>query len=137
MIMHAIQNTQATLDELAAALVEAKEAELSAKIARQGIEDQIIEIVGTKPEGTTKVRGERFELSTTGKITRTLDDAVVANLRDKVPGPLFDRLFSFSPKLNLREYRYVEANEADYFALVSQAVTSKPAKASVSVKGIK
>lgn len=134
MSIHAIQPTQATLDELAAALVDAKRRESDAKIYRQAIEDQIIELVGTKPEGTTKASGERFELATTGKITRTVDEAVVANLRDKVPGPLFDRLFSYSPKLNLREYRYIEQHEPDYFALVAQAVTSKPAKASVSVK---
>lgn len=137
MTLHAIEQNEATLDELAAQLLTAKERENDARLIRQDIEDQIVALVGTKPEGTTKAAGQRFEVSTTGKMTRTLDDAVVATLRDKVPGPLFDRLFNYSPKLNLREYRYVEANEPDYFALVSKAVTTKPAKASVSVKEVK
>lgn len=125
-----------TLDELAEQLLHAKALEQDAKAHRIDIEEQIIERVGVKEEGPTNANGERYRLFTAGKITRTLDADAVEALRERIPAPLYNRLFNFLPKLDLKEYRYIRNNEPDYFALLDKAVTSKPAKPTVFVKEI-
>lgn len=122
------------LDALAEALLEAKKKENDARTLRTAIEEEILAIVGAKLEGSLSIDTDRFHITTTGRITRTLDAVKVKTL--DLPKPLLDRLFSWEPKLNLRECRYVEENEDHHWARLSQAITTKPAKASVAVKEI-
>lgn len=135
--VHPFQALQApTVDELAVLLQRAKDKENDARLVRLDIEAQILELVGVDAEGTKTVKGDQYQLSTTGKVNRTIDQRKLSDLKSKIPTPLFKRLISYTPKLNLKEYRFIEANEPDYFALIAPAVTSKPAKPSVSIKEV-
>jgi len=124
------------LDALAAALIEAKRAESEAKDARVAIEQRILGIVGVKDEGSTTINTDRFKVTTTGRVTRALDPEKVAGLSSALPAPLMNRLFSFPPKLNIKEAKYVELNEPGYWAELSKAITTKPGRPSVAVKEV-
>ena len=126
---------QNKLDHLAQQLTAAKFAENDARQQRFKIEKEILEVVGCKTEGTTSITTDRFKITTTGRLTRSLDQrAVDLLIQDQVlPVPLLNRLFKPASKLDLREFKYVEANEPEYFAKVAIAVTTKPGKAAVAV----
>lgn len=127
-----ITQRQNRLDALCEALVHAKAKEDDAKKVRVAIEDEILAIVGAKDEGSLTVNTDHFKVTTTGRITRTLDAKKVDNL--SLPAPLLARLFTWQPKLNLREARYVENNEPDHWKVLATAITTKPGKASVKVE---
>ncbi|MBK8974128.1 MAG: hypothetical protein IPM37_23215 [Hahellaceae bacterium] len=98
-------------------------------------EEALVKAIGVKEEGTLTVTiDDQFKVSTTGKINRSLSESVWDAIKSQIPEPLAKRLVRYKPALDLKELRYIELNEPAYFALVSKAITAKPAKASVSVK---
>lgn len=97
-------------------------------------EKALIENFGVKEEGTFSVTvADKYKVATTGKINRTISGPIWDEVKREIPEPLAERLVQYKPSLNLRELRYVELNEPEWFAKVAKAITSKPAKASVKV----
>lgn len=123
-----------TLDDLADRLAAAKSAENAARDHRIAIEEQIIAAMGVKDEGSFSLEGSRYKVTTTGKLTRTVDDDTLEAIADQIPVAIWNRLVSYTPKLNLKELRYVEQNEPELFAILAKAITTKPAKPSVAIK---
>lgn len=121
------------LDTLCLALMRAKQNETEARDARVAIETEIVSLVDAKDEGTSSAEGESFKASVTFGFNRTLDRAVVDSLRDKVPPELFFRAFEYKPAIDLAGLRYLRNNEPETYAVLAEAITSKPAKPSVSV----
>ena len=126
------------LNDLARDLAEAKAIARNHSANIADIEKRILAIVGNKTEGATSVHTDHFKVTTTGKITRTLDadETKRLYLDGLIPHWIYNRLFSWVPKMDLGELRYVEQNEPDYFKSLSTALTSKPAKTAVSVTPI-
>lgn len=97
-------------------------------------EQAILEHFGHKDEGTMSVHvADKYKVSTVGKINRTVSAEVWDEVKGSIPESLADRLVRYKPELNLRELRYVELNEPEWFASIAKAITSKPAKPSVKI----
>jgi len=124
------------INELAAKLIEAKEVESAARAHRLEVEQEIIEVVGVKDEGSTTIKNDYFAVTTTGKVTRSLDVDRLVAIKDRIPKPIMDKLVKIKPQLDTRSLRYIESNEPDIYQIFSQALTIKPAKPSVTIKEI-
>jgi hypothetical protein len=46
----------------------------------------------------------------------------------------FDRVIRYKPDLSLRDLRYIEDNEPEYYRAFAGAITTKPAKTSLKVE---
>lgn len=106
----------------------------AARMEMDQAEQALLDAVGAKEEGSTTIPVGNYKVTTTGKINRSLDAEAWDQIKTQIPEPLANRLVRYKPDINLREFRYVETNEPDWFAIIAKAVTSKPAKASVKVE---
>lgn len=132
--MNATVNPQPTeIDHAAQYLRECKAAEEGAKAARIAAEDALIALVGCKTEGSTTIKTGYFAVKTTGKLTCSLDVPTFESIKDQIPEGIRDRLVRYKPELSLTELRHVESDEPQIYSVLAQALTIKPAKASVSV----
>jgi len=121
------------VDHAAQHLRECKQAEDTAKTARIAAEDALIALVGCKPEGSTTFKTAYFTVKTIGKLTRALDASVFEEIKGQIPEATRDRLVRYKPELSLTELRHLQSDEPELYAVFAQALTIKPAKASVSV----
>lgn len=126
------ESTVTELDMLGQHWREARAAEDAARDERVRVEDQIIALVGVKEEGTLSRKTAWFKLSTTGKLTRSLDDKAFLAIRDQVPDEISP--VEFAPKLNLRKLRDLETTHPDAYRLVASCLVTKPAKPAVRVE---
>lgn len=122
-----------TIEDAAAALVAAKEAERAATAERIDAEATLAAMLPTKDEGTVSQEAGGYKIAVTYGMRRTIDEAALDAVRRRLPPALFNRMFQFKPSLNVRELRYVQSNEPELFAIAAQAITSKPSKPSVKV----
>lgn len=127
------------IDELAERLEAARAA---LKLEQQRIlnlEAELLQILGNKLEGSETTVTQKYKVTTTGRVTRKLDADGVRELHEtgEIPRAIYERLFSWEPKLNLREFRFIEHNEPDHYKTLSKFVTTKPAKASIALKRLK
>lgn len=105
-----------------------------AKAKFAAIEAELIEEVGHHDEGSFSTHIDGFKITTTGRMTRKLDEKKWAEISEKIPEPLIARLIKTKFDINLRELRFIENNEPELFKYVSQAITSKPAKPGLKVE---
>lgn len=126
---------QEALTVAAVRWIQAKATEKAANTARLEAEQDIATLLARElgAEGTTRVQVGPYTVSVTTKLTRTLDAARVATLDQAIPPEILRRLIEYKPSLNLREYRYLEANEPQHFQALVSAVTTKPAKPTIDV----
>lgn len=122
------------LDQLAFQLTQAATEEKAARERRVALEEQIDTIMGHKEEGAFSLETDYYKLTTTGRITRTIDEKVLSAIRDEIPNAIFERLIKWKPSLVLKEMHYIQRNEPDLYEALSQAITAKPAKTSVKVE---
>ena len=128
------QATQSHLDMLSTEYLALKRVEAKAKAEMPELEKQIIAIVGEKEEGTTNCETLQFKISTTGKINRKLEVDALNGVRHLIPEAIFNRLINVKPAIDLKELRYVEANEPQIYSIIARAITSKPAKTAIRIE---
>jgi hypothetical protein len=122
----------ATLTELAAALAAAKAAENAAKNERLLIEEQILTHMDKKDEGT--VSDKEAGITVTYKITRTVDTEALQAAWASLPEHAH-KAFKWKADVDIRNLRSLKEFDEASYAVVTQFVTAKPAKPTVSVKG--
>lgn len=132
--MTATMPLPSAIDHAAQHLRECKQAEDTAKAARIAAEDALIALVGCKTEGSTTIKTAYFAVKTIGKLTRSLDVPAFESIKTQIPEAIRDRLVRYKPELSLTELRHIESDEPEIYAVLTQALTIKPAKASVSVE---
>ena len=123
-----------TLDELAYDLEVAKAGALMAKEQVEAAEQALLAAVPCELEGALTTESAFYKITTTGKLTRTLETDKIGALRAVIPAAIFDRVIRFKPDLSLRDLRYLEDNEPEYYRAFAEAITTKPAKTSVKVE---
>ncbi|PJK01477.1 hypothetical protein CO615_04150 [Lysobacteraceae bacterium NML75-0749] len=122
------------IDHAAHALALAKQQEEAAKAARIQAEEALIQLVGAKPEGTTRCETAYFKVTTTGKLTRKLDESAYAALAGDIPDAIRARLIRVKHDLVLSELRHLQNNEPELYARIAPAITVTPAKTAVTVE---
>jgi len=124
-----------TPTDLATDWLQAKAAEEAAREARIRIEDEMIQALGCRDEGSQTHDADGYKITITGKINRTLDRAAWESIASKVPEDL--RPVEYKPSLDLKGLRYLQDHNPDVYRVVAEAVTAKPGKASITVKEAK
>lgn len=122
------------IDDLAYAL-ECARANL--EDAREQVEDAeraLLALVPFELEGSKTTTSPHYKITTTGKLTRTVDAEQLERVRAVVPPAIFQRVVRMKPDLSLRDLRYIEANEPDLYRAFALAITTKPAKTSIKVE---
>ncbi|MBK7822977.1 MAG: hypothetical protein IPJ61_18505 [Tessaracoccus sp.] len=130
-VLHPVQS----VDELVVDWIDAKRDEDAANKRRVAIEERIIALMGEPEEGSaTHELIDGSKLTITSKITRTIDEAAWRAVMDRVPERLRTITFVETAKLDLKGIRYLLDHEPDVYGIVAQAITSKKAKSSISVR---
>ena len=119
------------VDLLAFELAKAKQREVDAREARVKIEEDIIEAIGAKEEGATSQAGNFFKVTTTGKLTRKLDDKAF----NQIAGQLGEHApVKTTVSLDVRKLKTLAVDEPALYQLMCQTcIETKPAKTSVAV----
>jgi len=118
--------------EIVQGIIDAKNAEDAAKKQRIELEEELVNLVGKKDEGSQTHKIGDYKVTITGKLTRSLDKKVWADIEQSIPHAL--RPVEYKPSLDTKGLKYLEDNEPEVFRTVSSAVTVKPAKTAVSIK---
>lgn len=124
------------IDEAARALEIAKFAEAKATAERLRAEQALVELMPAKTEGSASMKGGEYKVSITYAMNRTVDGPALAAVRDSITPDLLDQAITYKPSLVLAGLRYLQNNEPDAYAVLAQAITSKPAKPSVKIERI-
>jgi hypothetical protein len=125
--------TEVPVEFLVQQLAAAKAAEAAANKDRVKLEEQIIERLGHKTEGsTTHELSNGFKLTITGKMTYSADMEMLMQLAGSLPPNL--RPIKTEPKLDETGAKYLRNNEPEIWATIAPAITVKPAKTSITIK---
>jgi len=111
---------------------ESKRAEESARDARLRIEQEILEQTGCKEEGSQTHDAGDWRITVTGKLKRKLNADKWREIEDSIPEAL--RPVEYKPALDTAGLRYLENNEPDIYRQICQAIETKPAKPSITIK---
>lgn len=122
----------ATLDSLCAAWLECKKREQEANKARLEIESEIIKITGCKTEGAQTCHTDQFKVTTTGKITRTMDWDEWEKVKDQIPVDI--RPIKTKEVLDEVGVKWLFDNNREIYSLLPLVV--KPAKPGVGIVAI-
>jgi hypothetical protein len=125
--------TTEQINAAASRLLVAKTREAEATAERIAAEEQLTGLLPTKDEGTVSTTTDQVKVSVNYSLRRTVDEAALDAVRKALPPALFARLFRFKPDVNVRELKYVQSNEPDFYAATVQAVVTRPSKPSVRV----
>ena len=128
-------NAPLTLTQLAAAWQAAKADEKAANARRLEIEEQIVEALPLAVEGTQTVDDGQYRVKVTHKLTRTVDTKAL-QLHWNSLSAFAQDVFTWKADLSLPALRRLQENHPDLYPSVAVYVTSKPAKAAVSVEEV-
>lgn len=98
------------------------------------IEETLLAEVGHKEEGSFTTHIDDYKVTTTGKMTRKLDEKIWAKIAAHLPPTLVGMLIRNKPELNLRAFRDLEKANPDAYSIVAGAVITKPAKPTLKVE---
>ena len=129
----AVNSTTEALDDLAIRWSRAKAAEQAANKERLAVEAEIAKLVGVAEEGTTTAETAAFKIKTVGKLTRSLNSDALQTDWEALPEAI-QKCFSWDAKLDTKAFRALESMRDDLIPTISKYITTKPAKASISVE---
>ena len=109
-----------------------KLAESEANEGRVEIEKQIIQLTGfAKLEGSQTIKNEDYKISLTAKLDRKLDVIAYQAIQEQLPEDM--RPVKTKTDLDMTGLKWMEKNAPELAKLVSNCVTTKPAKTAVKV----
>lgn len=128
-----MQTNPLSPEQLAQDLIAAKAAEAAANKARVAIEEQLIEVLGAKPEGAvTHELSNGLKITITGKMTYKADMAALMAICGNLPESY--RPIKMEPKLDETGAKFLRNNEPEIWAVLAKAITITPAKTAVTIK---
>lgn len=122
-----------TAEQLAQDYIAAKAAESKANKERIAIEEQLIKLLGAKPEGAeTHELTNGLKVTITGKMTYKADMPVLLQLAGALPENM--RPIKMEPKLDETGAKYLRNNEPEIWKMLAPAIEVSPAKTGVTIK---
>lgn len=107
----------------------ARRAEQAANAERIAIEQQILQLMPAKDEGTVTESG----VSVTYKLTRTLDTQGLRSDWNALP-PRAQAALRWKAELDTSAYRSLQAEDDIASNVLARYITSKPAKPTIAIK---
>jgi len=121
------------IDTLTEAWINAKAREKAANAYRLDLEDQMIAVLGAKPEGSeTHALASGHKVTVTGKMTYSADMPMLMAICAALPDEL--RPIKTKTELDQTGAKYIRTNMPDVWEQIAPAITMKPAKTSIEVK---
>lgn len=105
-----------------------------AKAKFAAIEAELTEEVGYKHEGSFTTHIDGFKVTTTGRMTRKIDEKAWAIVAPKLPETLRNMLVRYKPELNIRTFKELETANPAAYAEIAKCITAKPGKPSLKVE---
>ncbi len=125
--------TEVSIEQLVSNLVAAKAEENIANKRRIKLEEQLVERLGKRDEGSqTHELANGVKVTITGKMTYSADMGLLVQLAASLPENM--RPIKVEPKLDETGAKYLRNNEPEAWAKLAPAITIKPAKTAVTVK---
>ncbi|GGA05865.1 DUF7173 family protein [Dyella caseinilytica] len=122
------------LDEALEALAAAKISEAVAKDVRLKAEDAVIALLPKKEKGSVSKKGDYFKGTVTFDQTISVDPAALAAIKDKINPERFAAAIKYKPDTIAAGLKDMKDNHADEYAILAQALISKPSKPAVKVE---
>ncbi len=133
LIFDKVNATNKTIEQLTDELIAAKADELKANQRRVQIEEQIIQMLGSKEEGAQSHKlANGLKVTITGKLSYRADMDMLQVLANALPMDMVP--IKAEPKLDETGVKWLRANRPDLYEAIAPAITVKPAKTSVEVK---
>ena len=129
------QSVVTELDRLCHKLQTLKTAEADIKKQRVEVEAEIAALVTPPEEGTEKKITQYYKVTTTGKLTRSLDQSQALELRHEWPQEL-DHLFPVRVKYDndIKKLRVLEQSHPELYRKFCKCLSTKPAKTAVKIE---
>lgn len=125
-----------TIDIIGPRLIAAKQKIADAQREYDAVLAEWLEQAPTRDEGAVQTVGDRFKVTTTYGVTRSVDGAALSAAWDQLPEGIRN-VFPVKHGLDLKEMRHWQNNNpAEYARHIAPVVTAKPAKPSVKVEPI-
>lgn len=124
------------IQKAAEALLAAKHTENLATAARIAAEVELLKLVPAKPVGSQTTRVAGFKIETKGVVNWSIDAAALEVVRPEIPKALFEQAVRYKPELIAAGVTHLRNNEPETYALLAQALTSKPGKTGVTVERV-
>ena len=122
------------VETLARDWISAKHDESTAQKSRLNIEAQLIEALGAKVEGAETHEIGNYKVTLTGKLSRSLDQAVWAIVKRDIPTAM--RPVKTTVTADTTGVKWLQENKPEMWAKVSEAFTTKPAKTACAVREV-
>lgn len=121
------------LDLAAWQLELAKQEEAKARDKRIAAEAAIIDLIGTKDEGTQSAKTDYFKVSTVAGYNRTLtkDWELIIG---KEGHDVMDAVIRMKPEINVTALKSLATTNPAVYQRIAKAIVTKPAKVSVRVE---
>lgn len=123
------------LDHAAWQLELAHKEEERARQHRLLAEQAVIELIGTKEEGTLTAKTDFFKVSTVASYTRSLtkDWQDIFNHED---GDVVNKVIRLKPEVSITGLRELATTDPEAYRRVAKAIITKPSKIAVKVEAI-
>jgi len=123
------------IDGLAAEWLEAKQQEQAANKWRLKIEQEITAALDAKDEGSITHKLEKYKVTLTQPVRRTVDPDMWERVKYKVPEQL--RPVKVKIEADAAGMKYLANNEPQFWSGIAPAFTTKPGKIGVKVEEMK
>ena len=124
-----------TISQLAAAWLAAKADEKAANARRLEIEEAIVSAFPVGVEGTDTIEDGNVKVKVTHKLTRTVDSKALSANWSALSAAVQD-VFIWKADVSMAALRRLQEKHPDSYVAAATFITSKPAKASVSVEEV-
>ncbi len=117
-------------------LIELKAQKKAIEKKIEAAESEIIKMLGDEipEEGslTKEIDGHKVRINR--GITRKVDPVGARELFNLMSENIYPFIWSEEPKLDIKKFRYIQANEPGILKLLSKAITEKPRKISINIQ---
>ena len=122
-----------TAEEIAVDWIAAKTEEKDANAKRIAFEEELIQLLGSKEEGTTSHDVGNFKIKIRGNLKRKIDwERFDTEVASKLPASL--QPVKIKREVDDAGVRYLQNNEPQLYRLLSTVLTVEPAKTYVEIK---
>lgn len=122
-----------TVEIIANEWIEAKNEEKKANRKRIELEGELIALLGMKTEGSQTHDLDGFKVVITGKLNRKLDVNAYREIMETIPSDLCPVRVVEEYKIEDAGCRWLSENKPEVWGILAKAITTTPAKPSVTV----
>ncbi len=120
------------VDRLASTYSNLKKAQLKINEEIRDCEEKLIKLYGStnKEEGSRTFKTGKFRVTVTNKVNHSIDQEILRKLA--IPKKLLP--VRVKHELDVKKYRILQAEHAEYYNHFNSCITSNPAKVSIKVE---